>query len=223
MVRYSKLSTLNCGLGRATMNNYAFEKWVPFLLEMEGGCTITPGLTPREIYEARGQKAFSDNPSDPGGATMMGITLAVYSLWRAMNGHPVTTAADLRAMTYAEWASIVKTYFWDNFRCSQASLECIAVCMADGIFHSGTAGVKDLQRVLGLVPDGIVGRKTVGALQRARSRESGRALCHQLLDARIERLRRLPTYSTFGRGWERRIDALRQYIYHLDLTMFDNE
>lgn len=205
------------------MNNYAFDKWVPFLLEVEGGCTITPGLTPREIYEARGQKAFSNHPNDPGGATMMGITLSVYRLWRAMNGRPVTTAEHLQAMTYGEWSSIIKTYFWDHFKCSQASLECLAVCMADGIFNSGTAGVKELQRVLGVEADGIVGRKTVGALQRQRSRESGRAMCQQLLDMRIERLRRLPTYKTFGRGWERRIEALRQYIYHLDLTMYDNE
>ena len=56
---------------------------------------------------------WSDNPADPGGATMKGITLATY---RSVKGNPHITKEELRNISDQEVADIYKQNYWDKVK-----------------------------------------------------------------------------------------------------------
>ena len=53
---------------------------------------------------------YADHPSDPGGATNLGVTRATLTRWR---GRPVSKA-EIRALTRAEAAKIYRALYWDE-------------------------------------------------------------------------------------------------------------
>ena len=60
---------------------------------------------------------WSDHPSDPGGATMKGVTLRTYAAWRKLHGQPEPTKADLKVISDDEVSAIFKAQYWDAARC----------------------------------------------------------------------------------------------------------
>lgn len=143
---------------------------------------------------------YVDHPSDPGGATNLGITHKTLAAWR---GKPVTKQ-DVRNLTRDEALQIYKAQYWDAVRGDQlpAGLD---YAVFDYAVNSGPArAVKDLQRVLGVGVDGIVGAQTLAAIARRQTAD----LITGLSDRRRAFVRGLSTYSTFGRGWERRIASV---------------
>ena len=221
----------------------AFDRWVAFLLKWEGGCMIDPDASLMDIYNSAtnmpktgggvphagsgvGQSAGS--VTQTGGsvphadvARHMGVTLPLYELWRQMHARPVTTEDDLRRMCYDDWRSVLEAFYWERFRISLCPFEGMAVCMADGIMHGGTEGLRQMQRALGVEVTGVVDARTRCALRRSQTRYNARVLCDRLLDMRLEHLRSLPAYDVRGQRWEGRIEDLRGYVYNLDLTRQD--
>ena len=57
---------------------------------------------------------FSDHPADPGGATMKGITLAVY---REYKRNPHLTPTDLRIISDDEVEEIYRKRYWNLCQC----------------------------------------------------------------------------------------------------------
>src|SRR5690606_36471220 len=73
--------------------------------------------------------------------------------------------------------------------------------------NSGPArGVKELQKIVGVNPDGIVGAQTLTAIQKF----SVTKLIDLYCDARIIYLRSLKTFKTFGKGWLARVERVRK-------------
>ena len=140
---------------------------------------------------------YVDHPQDPGGATNLGITIATLSDWL---GRPATKG-DVRALTVADARPIYRTRYWQPIRAGDlpAGLD---LAMFDYAVNSGPSrAARELQRILGVAADGVVGPITIAA---ARSRDTKR-LIEALSDARLLFLRGLPHWGTFGRGWERRV------------------
>jgi hypothetical protein len=69
-----------------------FGRALDFVLKQEGG--------------------WADDPNDPGGATMKGITLGTYTRWRDAHGEPPPTKEDLRNITDAEVRQIYHDWYW---------------------------------------------------------------------------------------------------------------
>jgi len=63
--------------------------------------------------------------------------------------------------------------------------------------------VRQLQRALGLPPDGIVGPETIRAAHQA----NPRSLLDVLTEARIEHYMTLPLFNRYGPGWVNRAFA----------------
>lgn len=161
------------------------KKLMPFILEREGG--------------------FSDNPKDRGGATNKGVTLATFRQYYGQTA----TVAQLRAMTDDQWAHIFKSGYWDKFRGDEIESQAVADMCVDWAWHSGTAtAARQVQRVLGVAADGVVGPKTVAAINAADPAE----LFGRLKRARLAFVegivRRDPSQRVFLRGWKNRINAL---------------
>lgn len=145
---------------------------------------------------------FVDHPKDPGGATNKGITQAVYSAYRRSIG---SSELSVRYIKDEEMQAIYRLQYADRIMFDELPIG-VDYAVFDFAVNSGVArAVKYLQRVVGADTDGIMGRKTLAAVLDYHDHiELVKLLC----EGRRMFVRRLKTYSTFGRGWERRIDAV---------------
>lgn len=120
------------------------EKLIPFIQKWEGG--------------------FANDPTDRGGATMRGITLATFTSYRRAKGLPTPTVNDLKNISDDEWKDVYKTFFWDKWKADNIQSQRIANILVDWVWGSGSHGIKIPQRILGVKDDGIVGNKTLSAV-----------------------------------------------------------
>jgi lysozyme family protein len=140
---------------------------------------------------------WSDHPSDPGGATMKGVTLANFRRFVK----PDATKSDLRKITDAQIAVVYRRHYWDAVLGAELPSG-VDYAVFDFAVNSGPSrAAKYLQRIVGAVQDGKIGPATLKAV-RARKAEN---VVTQLCDARLAFVQSLRTWSVFGKGWERRI------------------
>lgn len=143
---------------------------------------------------------WSDHPRDPGGATMKGVTLKTFRSY-----YPGATKEDLRNITDAQLERIYREGYWDAVRGDElpAGLDLVAF---DAAVNSGVSrGAKWLQQALGVTADGKIGPATLAA---ARAAEPI-SVIDAALDRRMAFLRGLGTWDVFGKGWTRRVEAVR--------------
>lgn len=151
----------------------------------------------------RHEGGFADHPRDPGGATKYGITRATLSAWR---DRPVSKT-DVRRLTQAEAAAIYRARYWTVVK-ADALPDGVDYCVFDAAVNSGPArAAKWLQAAVRVTQDGVIGPKTLAA---ANAADPAR-LVEDLCDIRLAFLRGLSTWSVFGRGWERRVEAVRAH------------
>ena len=105
---------------------------------------------------------FVNDPNDKGGATNKGVTIATF---RSVYGQG-KTLSDLKNITDTQWTYIYKRYYWDKWRADEINSQSIANLLVDWYWHSGNYGIKIPQSVLGVKIDGIVGPKTIEAINR---------------------------------------------------------
>lgn len=144
-------------------------KLAPILLKWEAGAL--PQATLEKQWEIARRKGFSNDPDDAGGATMCGITIATYKRYCKLKGKPVPTVAQLKAITLSEWLDILRTFYWDKMKADQIRNQSIANLCVDNVWGSGTGYIKQIQLVAGVTPDGIVGPKTLAAINNADQRQ----------------------------------------------------
>lgn len=144
---------------------------------------------------------WADHPKDPGGATMKGITIAVY---RA-NIKPNGTKDDLRKITDAQVASIYKKQYWDKVRGDDLPSG-VDYAVFDYAVNSGVSRAsKHLQSVVRTKQDGKIGPATLAATRAIMSP----TVINDLCDKRMVFLRGLKTFATFGKGWTSRVSGVR--------------
>jgi lysozyme family protein len=153
----------------------------------------------RRVLASEG--GYVNHPSDPGGPTNFGITIADYRKYVK----PDASAADVRAMKVDEARAIYRTKYWGAMRCD-ALAPGVDYCVFDYAVNSGTGRVpKVLQRVLSVPVTGRVDDATVAAA----SKHEPRALIEAICDERLRFLKGLKTWAVFGAGWARRVGEVR--------------
>lgn len=153
-----------------------FTNCLPVTLEYEGG--------------------WSDHPKDPGGATMKGITLAVYRVYR-----PAATKSDLRGISQHEVEAIYRVGYWNPIEGDDLPAGVDLATFDFGVNSGVSRASKYLQRVVGVEPDGKIGEMTLNAVRSASGKEVIQGLCGK----RLSFVSALSTFKTFGKGWSRRI------------------
>lgn len=144
---------------------------------------------------------YVNHPSDPGGPTNFGITIADYRKYVRRDA----TAADVRAMRVDEAKAIYRAKYWGAMRCDDLPAG-VDYCVFDYAVNSGTGRVpKVLQRVLGM---SVTGRMDAATVAVARGREA-RALIQLVCDERLRFLQGLKTWPVFGKGWTKRVGEVR--------------
>lgn len=122
----------------------SIDKLIPFILKWEGG--------------------FVNDPTDRGGATNKGVTIATYEAYCRQKGLPRPTVEQLKNIPDAHWRDIIKTMFWDKWHADDIHSQKVANILVDWVWLSGVHGIKKPQALLGVKADGIVGNKTLSAV-----------------------------------------------------------
>ena len=140
--------------------------------------------------------------------TMKGVTLAAY---RKFFGKE-KTCKDLKEITQAEWDLIFKEGYWDRWRADEIDNQSIANLLVDWCWASGYYGIVLPQRVLGVKDDGVVGSKTLAAINDYPDQEE---LFWKLWNRRKRHFEDIAKNGKekFLKGWLRRLD---------DFTYSDN-
>ena len=151
-------------------------------------------LTTVLVYEG----GYSNDPVDPGGATMKGVTQATYNSWLARNGRP---SAPVRNITSQDVANIYKLDYWGRTDCDEMPAG-VDLCLFDASVNSGVgSAVSWAQAVCSITVDGDFGPKTKAAILAMDPDD----FIHGFNSRRLATLKRLPTWGHFGKGWTARI------------------
>jgi lysozyme family protein len=146
---------------------------------------------------------YVDHPQDPGGRTNLGVTQRVWEEWM---GRPVTEK-EMRALTPTMVKPLYKRKYWNAVRADDL-VAGVDYCVFDVAVNSGPGrAIKFLQSCVGTTPDGGFGPATLAAVKKAE--EDPTRLIELYCAKRLEFLQSLRTFETFGKGWSRRVQEVK--------------
>lgn len=179
-------------------------------------------------YIRKWEGGFVNDPADRGGATNMGVTIGTFEVYCHRKGYPRPTVERLKKLTPSEWTDILKTMYWDRWQADKIKSQKVANILVDWVWGSGVHGIKIPQRILGVEVDGIVGEKTLQALNAQDPeklfQEIYEARRKFLLDITEESIKRYEakigrkaneeellrhTNKRFLRGWNNRLEDIK--------------
>lgn len=132
---------------------------------------------------------YVNNPADPGGETKFGISRRTYP------------AENIAALTLARAKEIYARDFWGPAGCD-AVPEPVKFDLFDMAVNSGVhMAIRTLQKAVGTHEDGLLGSATLQAVQAA----SPDRVLMRFNAGRLLFMTNLAGWSTFGKGWARRI------------------
>jgi lysozyme family protein len=157
------------------------------------------------MFTLKWEGGFSNDPHDPGGATMAGVTLSEF---RIFTGNPNATVDDLVAITRVQLEDIYYINYWEVVRAADILPDGIDLSVYDMAVNAGPSrSVKIMQKVLGngIAVDGVIGPQTEDAINSVVDDSLG--FLRKLAWGQGNFYRSLATYKYFGRGWINRANA----------------
>lgn len=142
---------------------------------------------------------YSNNPADPGGETMWGITKRV-ALEFGYRGA-------MRKLPREKAKEIARVGYWKRAGCEQYD-SAIGWQVMDAAFNHGIENaVRFLQRAVRVADDGVIGPISLAAVKQ-------HTVTDVLMRFNAQRLRfytKLSTFDEFGRGWTNRVAGNLDY------------
>ena len=165
-----------------------YKKLIPIIKKWEGG--------------------YVNHPLDKGGCTNSGITIGTYRYYFGK----AKTCDDLKKMTDEEWNHIFKVGYWDKWKADEINSQSIANIVVDYVWASGVYGIKFFQRILCVVDDGIVGKKTIAALNGYKNQND---LFQKIWNRRKKHfddiVKNNPSQKVFLKGWYNRLNSFKWF------------
>lgn len=142
---------------------------------------------------------YTNNPDDPGGETMYGVTL------RTARASGYT--GSMRALTREQAKAIYREAYWGRARADEYD-PAIGFQLFDAAVNHGIGNaIRFLQRAAGVLDDGVVGPATVAAIRSM----SVTDVLARFNAERLDFYTRLSTWPSFGKGWARRVAENLRY------------
>lgn len=162
----------------------------PFILSFEGG--------------------YCNRKNDLGGPTNKGVTLKT---WRSVgydkDGDGDIDIADLKKLTDWEVVNVVmKPHYWDKWRGDEIHSQSLANILCDWVWLSGPVGITIPQRMLGVTADGVVGQKTLAALNGTDYEDFFDKIKVRRREFYNNIVKNNPTQKENLAGWLRRLDSI---------------
>lgn len=160
-----------------------FEDYAPLLKAFEGG--------------------FVNDCSDPGGATMMGVTLATFRQYYGQN----KSVNDLKMISNEQWTRIMRTY-WDRVLADKIANQSVANMLVDWVVNAGFAVIKNVQSAFGCIPDGVIGSKSLAAINETSPIIAFSKIQSARVQYYISLAEKNPTKKKFLAGWLSRVNKI---------------
>lgn len=185
------------------------EKLIPHILLWENSIRTLPGESLRQTYERAKAKGVIKKKTDLGGATLAGVTLKTFQEWRVKQGKPRPTEADIAKLSYEEWLAILKSLFWNRCKGDEIRSQPVANMLVDWCWLNGPQAIRDAQTAFSLVADGIVGAKTLAALNSSPAETVFNRLKYARERSYHKIVQNRPSQAVNLQGWLNRTDALK--------------
>jgi lysozyme family protein len=143
---------------------------------------------------------FSDDPHDPGGATMCGIIQTEYDTYRQSLNEPTQS---VKLITQAEGYSIYQSKYWQPY-CPLLPVG-LDLSFFDTSVNMGNESIKILQFVLGIGVDGDWGPQTAGAVAAITNVVD---VINAYTARRLAVYQSFSTFQYFGPDWTRRTNQI---------------
>lgn len=167
-----------------------FTKAVEKVLEHEGG--------------------YVNNPADTGGATNFGITKRVYE---SFIGRPVSLT-EMKVMPKGNAVAIYKANYWDKVKGDFIKSYSKAFILFDQAVNRGpSSAIKQAQRISGALPDGVIGPKTIEAINKMNEKSFIDNFVIESEKFYRSLVARKPSQAVFLNGWLNRVKSLEEYAY----------
>ena len=169
-------------------------EFVPLLFRWEGG--------------------YVNDPDDRGGPTNRGVTL---NTWRAhgydINGDSVIDLNDLKQISREDAVEhVLRPHYWNRWQADQIHSQAIANLLVGWVWGSGKYGITIPQGILGVKQDGIVGIKTLNAVNNYPDQEE---LFYKLWHGKRAYLNMIcidrPQNKKFLKGWLNRLNDYKWF------------
>lgn len=163
----------------------------PFLLSFEGG--------------------FVNHKDDKGGATNMGVTLKT---WREVgydkDNDGDIDVDDLVLVTKDDVIyNVLEPFYWNRCWASRIENQNVANMLVDWAYNSGVkTAIRAIQRIVGVVDDGIMGLKTISAINDYDASELFASLKNERIKFVNAIVAKNPSQKVFLKGWMRRIESI---------------
>ena len=142
---------------------------------------------------------YVDDPRDPGGETNWGVTKRTAQA----NGY----TGNMKTMTRQQAYEIYRRAFWLRYNCEQMP-DAVAYQFFDAAVNHGFGNAsRMLQRAVGVLDDGIIGKYSLEAINR-------NPISDTLMVLNGERLNfytRLEKFDRYGKGWVNRVAQNLKY------------
>jgi lysozyme family protein len=163
-----------------------FDKCLPIILKHEGG--------------------FSNIRSDPGNWTggRVGVgELRGTNYGIASHAHP---HLDIKNLTVQQAGVIYREQYWVPVKGDELPIGVDLAVFDFGVNSGPRRAAMALQRAVGVADDGAIGPITLAAVKR----KSPEDIISRICSDRLSFMRRLSTWPTFGRGWQRRVEGVER-------------
>jgi lysozyme family protein len=167
-----------------------FEDYLKVILKHEGG--------------------LSNHSSDPGGITKYGISLRFLQANNIdINTDGRVDSKDIVSITIEEASDIYLKYFWNKMNLEPIRNDLLKLHLFDMGVNAGTkSAIKILQKMIGVTPDGVIGKMTLAAIDNYKG-----SIVADYASARLAYYHKLtirnPKLKVFIKGWTNRVNGTR--------------
>ncbi|MGF7452430.1 glycoside hydrolase family 108 protein [Pasteurella bettyae] len=142
---------------------------------------------------------YANDPQDPGGETNWGVTKRTAQA----NGY----TGNMKTMTRQQAYEIYRRAFWLRYNCEQMP-DAVTYQFFDAAVNHGFGNAsRMLQRAVGVLDDGIIGKYSLEAINRNPISDTLMVLNGERLNFYI----RLKNFDCFGKGWVNRVAENLRY------------
>jgi lysozyme family protein len=172
------------------------------------------------VFALRWEGGYVNHPSDPGGATNYGVTQGTYDRYRSTKG---LTKQSVKLISSAEVHDIYESMYWDAARCAELPWP-VSSAQFDAAVNAGPRQATQLlQRAAGVSDDGVIGPKSLAAINAMHPKELALRCCDERQKFYQSLVNRKPSLGAFLKGWTHRVNALRDLIVEAPLSFAEDE
>jgi len=166
---------------------------------------------------------YSNRPNDRGGETNYGIATKG-GLAEAKRRGIIPNNYTVKDLTEQDVKRIYREIYWDGIKGDKiAQIDPkLAIALFDFYINAGGNAVKELQKIIGAKPDGVVGNETLAKLREYVDQYGSEKLINEFLKARENYYREIankkPDQREFLSGWLNRIERLKRFLDTLNIS-----